>query len=436
MPYNVYTPSITYLLQRVAQDTLTHNGIYARSTPKSDKPKFYNLGTFLVAALGRPLAAELSNQQTPDQLVPIEIDPKAPPAWAERALAAGETIYEFDPSDQTFEAIYTIADWIFATIARSDPWLARTDNQGRPLKLIKFGSLKQALAEAQKMTPRSIPAQTDTSADTKTVMKFPDGSRIVELLSTASLRDEGEALGHCMALGRQDAKLTQGTHAYYSLRDLYGNPHVTMEVLRGRTQNTLIQVRGKQNALPTNKYMPFILAFATERTFKLVDRIAMTGIIQQRGVYYDVRQLPKGFRYLKALDLTEMPDCTLPDGLTIEGNLFLGQSDITRLPANLTVTGSVSMWGSAIESIGANLTVADTFMAHEARLTTLPRGTRIGDFANFARSQITTLPDDLYIGGTLDLEATPITHIPATIYVGEEINIQNTPLASVPALSP
>lgn len=252
--------------------------------------------------------------------------------------------------------------------------------------------------------------------------------RVVQLLTPGAMRAEGYALGHCLAQGQQDTKLAQGSHAYYSLRDLYGNSHVTMEILRGDLRQVLIQVRGKQNQLPIPKYTPYVITFAEALNLELVDRIAMTGLIKQRGIFYDVGNLPTAFHYMKSLDLSDMPNITLPDHLTIDGHLFLSGSAISALPAHLTVTGSINLWNSSVETIGPALAVTDTLMAHETRLTTLPPRTRIGDYLNLARSKISSLPPDLFVGGDLDLEETPITAIPPSIQVIGKLNLTGTPV--------
>ena len=57
------------------------------------------------------------------------------------------------------------------------------------------------------------------------------------------------------------------------------------------------------------------------------------------------------------LDLADTPITSLPDNLTVGGNLYLGNTPITSLPNNLTVGGYLGLSGTKITSLPDNLTV-------------------------------------------------------------------------------
>jgi PcfJ-like protein len=162
---------------------------------------------------------------------------------------------------------------------------------------------------------------------------------------TAGLNAEGKAMGHCV--GGYCDEVTQRGTKIYSLRDAKGNPHVTVEVksalgenpskalerwertaspeeLRSLyTQHTeykaandaagnsskspaawahakgllgtppleIVQIKGKQNAAPVEKYLPFVQDFVKNGKWGKVGDLKNTGLIEHSGRYWSKPEL-------------------------------------------------------------------------------------------------------------------------------------------------
>ncbi len=95
-----------------------------------------------------------------------------------------------------------------------------------------------------------------------------------------------------------------------------------------------------------------------------------------------------------------------------DGNLPLGNSDITQLPKNLNVSGYLDISNTPIQE--------------------LPIGLKVQDYLRASNTKITSLTNDLYVGDELDLTGTPIKEIKnPNINVGI-LNCSNTPLEKLP----
>jgi len=85
--------------------------------------------------------------------------------------------------------------------------------------------------------------------------------------------------------------------------------------------------------------------------------------------------------FKRSLDLRNTQITSLPDNLSIRGDLYLTNTLITSLPNNLSVRG----------------------------------------FLDLTNTPITFLPDNLSVGGSLDLRNTPITSFPDNLAVSGNI---------------
>lgn len=103
------------------------------------------------------------------------------------------------------------------------------------------------------------------------VYTFPDGYTVQELRAEAQLRAEGTEMQHCV--GSYAEQVEEGRSHIFSLRDAHGNPHVTMEWLREpgddstdlrSSRGHFIQIYGKQNEPPADKYKPYVQKFIYE----------------------------------------------------------------------------------------------------------------------------------------------------------------------------
>ena len=115
---------------------------------------------------------------------------------------------------------------------------------------------------------------------------------------------------------------------------------------------------------------------------------------EERQKNYSIATQKKIQQYIKDgskgnLDLKGTPKISLPDNLTVGGDLYLSDTKITSLPNNLTV--------------GGNLNLSDT------KITSLPNNLTVGGNLNLRNTKITSLPDNLKVGGYLYLNNTPIS---------------------------
>jgi len=101
------------------------------------------------------------------------------------------------------------------------------------------------------------------------VKKLSKGWTAQHLTKEDELDREGERMQHCV--GSYYAEVSHGGTDIFSLRDANGNPHVTYEVKNNRIK----QIKGKQNAVPAEKYQPFVKEFTAwlETESGLVNRL-------------------------------------------------------------------------------------------------------------------------------------------------------------------
>jgi hypothetical protein len=126
------------------------------------------------------------------------------------------------------------------------------------------------------------------------IKTYPTGFKWVELNTEEGLRYEGSNMNHCVE--NYYDYVQQGMTKIYSLRDSNNKPHTTIEV----TDNSLRQVKGKNNKAPNSKYLPYILDALNEGVFPFDDYncqdLRMLPVIAIDDVYYDIDKLPKKFK--------------------------------------------------------------------------------------------------------------------------------------------
>jgi hypothetical protein len=328
-----------------------------------------------------------------------------------------------------------VADWIRGAVADGAVWLRDLDDQGRPRKLLKIGSLAQAIGEADKAM--RIAAQKAAARDyadegnLRTVKTFENGYRIVQLLTPEALDQESGYLGHCVGNGGYDALLKSGRHRYYSLRDPNGRGHATLEV--ETASRTLLQCKGKQNNPPVAKYMPMLQAFILERQFRLGESPRMTGLIALNGQVYDINSLPRNLHVEGRLMLRGANILQLPEGLHVGGSLDLTDASLAQLPENLHVGGSLVLVGTAISQLPDSLHVGGSLVLAGTNVTQLPDGLRVGGKLDLWGTKISQLPDHLHVGGDLALWGTRISRLPEGLRIGGNLTLSSATVTQLPA---
>lgn len=96
--------------------------------------------------------------------------------------------------------------------------------------------------------------------DERIVFRCNNGKHYFYLLIPKDLKYEGYAMGHCVGGSNYVNALSSKEIFIVSLRDENDEPHCTIEISR-RTRMT-VQIRGKSNADPVEKYRKMIIEFA------------------------------------------------------------------------------------------------------------------------------------------------------------------------------
>ena len=183
--------------------------------------------------------------------------------WMKKAQKRGDTLYRFQPMAELRVSLDHVVDYINAlTDTVTGAKQADQQTQSRAVKALKGlqnTSLPQAMAasvawtdslnkRAEKKRERGELTSSEEEG-LELVMKFDDLTW-VKLTQKGCLDREGQVMGHCVASYWD--KVKGGNTVIYSLRDTENNPHATVEVSRGE----LVQVKGKQNKPPVEKYQP------------------------------------------------------------------------------------------------------------------------------------------------------------------------------------
>jgi len=136
--------------------------------------------------------------------------------------------------------------------------------------------------------------------------------------------------------------------------------------------------------------------------------------------------------YIGDLDLRDITISSIPNDLTVDGNLFLKGDNAKLMPDNLTVLDKLSIWRANIKSLPNNLIVRYGLDFIDSTIENIPNNTVIGGWLNLSGTAITELPDNLTIGGTLYLRNSKITSLPNNLTVGGGIDLSNSSIKTIP----
>jgi hypothetical protein len=175
-------------------------------------------------------------------------------------------------------------------------------------------------------------------------------------------------------------------------------------------------------------------------------------------VYNILMQSSCGHRLFGLDELYHLDVATLPQELSIQGDLHVDAGHLTSLPANLRLEGSLNLHGclsltslptglsvggrlilfrcTGIRSLPTNLNVGALHLSYCTGLTTLPADLRVaGDLHLYSCSNLSSLPDDLTIRGDLDLTyCTGLTLLPENLSSEGFLSLTGcTGLTSLPA---
>lgn len=177
------------------------------------------------------------------------------PDWAVQALERKETLYWFDPVQvrrrNFWQAIEQVVHWF-------NNWPDNDRRWGR-LTRINFDTAASAAAMFMVDVQSNL---WDYVKDCPPVIRdMPDRFRWVKLHTALHFERESRLMNHCVGNGHYYGLYQQGQFTYYSLRDRFNKPHVTIEV---NAQGQVCQCKGRGNAKPIAEYQrhiyPFIVA--------------------------------------------------------------------------------------------------------------------------------------------------------------------------------
>lgn len=149
---------------------------------------------------------------------------------------------------QNLDEVAHIVDWLVTAVRTHADWLSKLDEQGRPKKLMKFGSLDAMHAEAEKQMRKLLTDERPKLGKSDEEDFADEGGEfyLVRMKTPKALRNESNAMRHCVGHGSYDCRLTENRSLMLSLRDRKGWPHMTIEVANG----SVVQARGKANSQP------------------------------------------------------------------------------------------------------------------------------------------------------------------------------------------
>ncbi len=177
----------------------------------------------LMTALEKPLLQREENLRRVERL------PRQAPQWLVSKWNNGTVFHEFVSDNIPPDKIAHIRDWIKGAMLNNADWTHKTDQKGRPRKLLKLATIEQAYAEADKAM--KLQAETlrnkfgqntnfeaeEANGDIETIMSFEDGHRIVRMLTPAALKKETAFMGHCIGQGAYDEAVQGDELRFYSL---------------------------------------------------------------------------------------------------------------------------------------------------------------------------------------------------------------------------
>jgi hypothetical protein len=157
-----------------------------------------------------------------------------------------------------FEFARDVVDWFRIAIRNNEPWLANVDEQNRPKKLLKFGSMEALQAEVEKQLARRLAKQRSLVLGPSDETMLVDGGdyHIKRLMTSRALEEESRSMRHCIGHGAYDDALYDDKCLLLSLRDKRGMPHATLDVRSG----TVVQFRGKANSIPKEEYRAAVMS--------------------------------------------------------------------------------------------------------------------------------------------------------------------------------
>jgi hypothetical protein len=335
-------------------------------------------------------------------------------------------------------AIDHIWDWLQASLINDVPWLSNLDVNGCPKKLAKCQDLAALMREADKdMRKQNAAIARKPLAEGDEVLEFQceDGWSIVRLLTPGALDRESAEMQHCIGHGAYDDRLDGDENLFLSLRSPRGRAHATVHI----ENKTVVQISGKQNAIPVSRYFLRIASYLTSQGFYLGD--ICTGqngwIVDMAGNLYPMDGLPDELRvpgnvYIKG---------NAPSSIIAGGNVVVALKEGERPPVKIETSGGISLVGNGFK-VAPRIRCGGELVVRSTMIETLPRGISVKGLT-VTSTPIRTLPDDIVNVGNLYLDQTGLVELPESLWQGVDgkskshghVHIFNTPVSTLGSLA-
>lgn len=270
------------------------------------------------------------------------------------------------------------------------------------LEIAKKGDAYKIRQEKRKKEEADFLAE--SLLGTSPVMMFDSGMSLVHLQTNKALRFESREMKHCVGEGEYDIRDDVKGIDIYSLRDIKGHPHITLEVRNGK----LCQCKGNNNQKPKADYLPYVRKFIMEQNIDISGDIKFLGLFKQDGKYYDFYNLPENFIYKGMLDLSNLDLEKLPDlsGVEVMGTFICRDNSLTSLiGAPKKVHGSFYCNSNRLTSLeGAPQYVGEDFYCTYNKLEDLQGSPQYvgGSFVCMGNRLQTLKGAPKYVGGNFD----------------------------------
>jgi hypothetical protein len=329
------------------------------------------------------------------------------------AVKADKRRTESFTTDRPFREIDHIVDWLKAALINNAPWLRNLDAEGRPKKLMKFGTLDAIRREADKdMLRRSRQVlRADLPPNSEEVVATLEGGyKVVRLLTVEALDAESTEMQHCVGDGAYDDSLTDGKTVLLSLRDPNGKAHVTIEIV----DNLVEQVQGKQNKPPAAKYIPLLAAFfkQTAYDYRLFGDGTEGFVIDVDGVIHSCDDLPDELHAHGALVLRAC--AKMPTVATAKGDITVHCLEHEAPPRRLVAGRHIDLMGPGFKTC-PELELKGSLTIQHTRIKVLPSGLCVDDLF-VTQTPLEAVPEDLRCKGRLALTWTDVKSLPSSLW--------------------
>jgi ankyrin repeat protein len=185
------------------------------------------------------------------EIDPREITKYHPPAWIDKAIERGDTLYTVDISLEFEEQIETIID------AMELLYPSREFD-----KMVKTPMSKDLFVYAE----RVLKSDRKRSGVEETGIHYSDGSRWVKLKAFETIKWEGDEMANCLKKWTNNyyKEIQSGTAEVYSLRDANNKPRITVYAFHDQEVK---QAKGYENSIVSEKYASYVYDLILKKGF-------------------------------------------------------------------------------------------------------------------------------------------------------------------------